>query len=130
MGSFEQTTICGHLGQDPELRYTQTGRSVCNFSVAVDRSYTDSTGQRHAQAAWYRVATWGATAENCAQYLTKGSLVLVVGTVDASGFIDRDGKPAASRELTARSVQFLSSSQQPQPAGDMQPVDEVGDIPF
>lgn len=104
---FSKTIIVGRLGGDPELRLTQSGQSVCSFSVATDRSWTDSTGERQEKTTWFRVTAWGKLADLCNQYLKKGRLVLVEGEVDASAWTPQSGEPRASLELTARNVRFL-----------------------
>jgi single-strand DNA-binding protein len=104
---FSKTIIVGHLGRDPELRYTSGGQSVCSFSVATSRSWTDQNGQPQEKTTWFRVTAWGKLGELCNQYLSKGRLVLVEGEVDASAWSAQTGEPRASLELTARNVRFL-----------------------
>lgn len=106
--SWHQTIIVGNLGGDPELRYMQNGRPVCNFSVAVSERWRDrQTNEQQEKTTWYRVAVWGAQAESCNTYLAKGRQVLVIGNVSARGYTNNSGEAAASLDLTARSVQFL-----------------------
>ncbi len=69
---FSKTIIVGHLGRDPELRYTSGGQPVCSFSVATSRSWTDQSGQPQEKTTWFRVTAWGKLGELCNQYLTKG----------------------------------------------------------
>lgn len=71
--------IIGRLGRDPELRYSQSGSPVCTLNIATDESYTDRDGNRVDRAEWHRVVVFQKAAENCSQYLTKGSLVFVEG---------------------------------------------------
>lgn len=105
---FSKTIIVGHLGRDPELRFTAAGQSVCSFSVATSRSWTDASGERQEKTTWFRVTAWGKLADLCNQYLKKGRLVLVEGEVDASAWMPEQGdQPRASLELTARNVRFL-----------------------
>ena len=111
--SWHQTIVVGNLGGDPELRYMQSGDAVCNFSVAVtDRWRNRQTGEQQERTTWYRVAVWGAQAESCNTYLSKGRRVLVTGNVSARGYVNNNGEAAASLDLRARDVRFLSSRQE------------------
>lgn len=97
---MNQLTIIGNLTRDPETRSTKDGDSVTNFTVAVNRSSGD--------ADFFRVACWGNLGENCAKYLSKGKKVAVIGSVYASAYKDSEGNPAASLEVSAARVEFLS----------------------
>ncbi|NPA89897.1 MAG: single-stranded DNA-binding protein [Chloroflexi bacterium] len=104
---YQQVIIVGNLGSDPEMRFTPSGVPVTSFSVAVNRRWTDSNGEPREKTTWFRVTAWRRLAELCNQYLSKGRLVLVEGEVDASAWLDNQGNPRATLELTARKVQFL-----------------------
>jgi single-strand DNA-binding protein len=113
---FHKVTVVGNLGRDPEMRFTPSGQAVTNFSVATNRQYTASSGERVKETVWFRVSAWGRNAENCNQYLQKGSRVLVEGRMnpdrDSGGpriWTRQDGTPAASYEITAERVVFLST---------------------
>ena len=107
---YQTTVVVGHLGKDPEMRYTPSGQAVTNFSVATSRKWTGTDGQVQEKTTWFKVTAWGKLAETCNQYLNKGKLVLVEGEVDASAWTGQDGTPRATLELTARNVQFLGGS--------------------
>ena len=108
MAGYQYTIIIGNVGRDPELRYTQSGVAVCDFSVAVNRTWTDRTsGQRREETTWFRVSAWRGLAETVSQYVHKGMQIMVTGRVDASAFVGQDGEARASLELTALDVQFL-----------------------
>ena len=107
--SWHQTIIVGNLGGDPELKYMQSGSAVCNFSVAVTESWRDrQTNENREKTTWYRVAVWGGQAESCNTYLQKGSQVMVIGNVSARGYMNNNGEAAASLDMTARNVRFLT----------------------
>ena len=134
MAGWEQTIIVGNVGRDPELRYTASGIAVCDFSVAVTRRYgRDETGNQREKTNWYRVTCWRQQAEIATQYVHKGMQIMVVGTVEASAYLDRSGQPASSLDLTANNFQMLGSRND---AGRGEyddfapPPDDVGDIPF
>lgn len=107
--TYHQTIVVGNLGNDPEMRYLPSGTPVCNMNVAVSERWSDrQTGEKREKTTWYRVAVFGPQADNCAKYLAKGRQVMVVGTVEASAYMNKAGEPAASLELRARDVRFLS----------------------
>ena len=74
-GSLNKVMLIGRLGQDPELRYTQQGASVCTLNLATDEGYKDQTGNMVEKTEWHRVVIWRKLAEIAGQYLKKGSLV-------------------------------------------------------
>lgn len=122
--TYQQITIVGNVGRDPELRYTQGGNAVTDFSVAVNSGYTDSQGQRVERTTWYRVTCWGRLAETAASYLKKGRQVLVVGDrIEANAYTGRDGSARASLDLTANVVRFLGNRNDVANMGDDQGVD-------
>lgn len=105
---WQQCIIIGNLGRDPEMRFTGDGTPVTSFSVAVNRRWTNQDGSQGEKTWWFRVTAWRRLAETCNQYLRKGSPVMVIGEVDASAYIPREGgEPRASLELEARDVRFL-----------------------
>ncbi len=137
---YHNIIIVGNLGRDPEMRYTPSGQAVTNFNVATNRQYTASDGTQVKETIWFRVSTWGKTAEITNQYLRKGSKVLVEGRLNpdqATGgprvWTRQDGTSAASYEITANQVRFLSSRAEDEaamPADDSFGDSEPEDIPF
>ena len=108
---YQKLIIVGRLGRDPELRYSQDGKPVTSFSVATDRSWTDSSGQRQERTVWFRVSVWGNQAEPCAKYLAKGRSVLVEGELtEPRVYQASNGEHRASLDVRAYSVKFLGSS--------------------
>lgn len=108
-GAFEQTIVVGNVGRDAELRYTQSGTAVSDFSVAVTSKWRDnSTNEQREKTSWYRVTAWRGLAEVVGKYVKKGMSVMVVGTVEANAYMGQDGEPRASLDITARDIQFLN----------------------
>lgn len=113
---MNKLTIIGNLTRDPELRATQSGKSVCNFTVAVNRRRgQNNNGQPEAD--FFRVNVWNQLGENCHRYLAKGRKVCVVGPVSASTYQASDGSTRVQLEVTAEDVEFLSSRTEDQAAG-------------
>jgi len=113
---FQTIIVVGNLGKDPEMRYTPSGQAVTSFNVATNRGYTDSNGQQVKETTWFRVSVWGKQAESTHNYLKKGSKVIVEGRLTsdpATGgpriYKRSDGSSAASFEISAVNVRFLSS---------------------
>ena len=126
---MERTMIIGNLCNDPELKTTANGISVCTFTVAVN-GIVKQDGSK--EATFYRVTAWRVLGENCAKYLSKGRKVYVSGTVKAHGYSDKNGNAAASLELTANEVEFLSSAQNKTAEAEFTDAPEISDedIPF
>ena len=108
---MNRLTIIGNLTRDPELRTTQSGISVCSFTVAVNRRKAQNN---QPEADFFRVSAWRELGENCAKWLVKGRKVAVVGPVSVSTYQGQDGKTYANLEVTANDVEFLSSAQDAQ----------------
>jgi len=104
---YQNVIIVGHLGADPEMRYTPSGTPVTNFSVATNRRWTDQQGQPQEETTWFRVVCWGKLAETTNQYLSKGRQVLVQGEIQTRSWEGDDGVTRYTWELRARNVQFL-----------------------
>jgi len=105
---YQQTIVVGHLGRDPEMRYTPDGTPVTSFSIATTRKWTNAEGEPQEKTTWFRVTAWRKQAETCNQYLSKGRLVLVQGEIGVSAWSDKtSGEARATLELTARVVRFL-----------------------
>ena len=118
---YQRLVLVGRLGRDPEMRYTPQGTPVTSFSVATSRKYSTADGQQKEETAWFRVQVWGKQGETVNQYLTKGSKVLVEGSLvpDENGgpkiWTGQDGKPRASFEVRAQTVRFLDSKREAAP---------------
>ena len=130
MAGYVKMIMVGNLGGDPEMRFLPDGTPVCNFSIAANKSWKDAAGVEHEKTTWVRVTAWRGLAEICNQYLTKGRTVLVeADEIKASAYAKNDGTPAASLEVTAKSVTFLGGGQGNGGTTEAAPV-ETEAIPF
>jgi single-strand DNA-binding protein len=108
MASVNKVILVGNLGRDPELRYTQGGQAVANFTLATtDRFTSKDGGERQERTEWHRIVAWGRTAELCAQYLSKGRSVYVEGRLQTREWEDKEGQKRRTTEVVAQTVQFL-----------------------
>jgi single-strand DNA-binding protein len=108
MASVNKVILIGNLGRDPELRYTQGGQAVANFTLATTERFSGRDGgERQERTEWHRVTAWGRTAELCAQYLSKGRSVYVEGRLQTREWEDKEGQKRRTTEIVALSVQFL-----------------------
>lgn len=107
MASFNKITLVGHLGRDPELRYTPQGTAVCKLSLATTEKRKDAQGESQEHTTWFRITVWGRQAELCEQYLAKGRQAYVEGRLSIQEYTDKDGNARLSPEVNATDVQFL-----------------------
>ena len=99
--------IVGRLGRDPELKYLANGTPVCKLSIATDESYTGNDGQRVQTTEWHTASVFGKPAEAAGNYLAKGSLVYVEGSLSTRKWQDQQGQDRYATEIKAQRVQFL-----------------------
>ena len=135
MPSLNQCNFIGHLGQDPEVKYTPSGKAVANFSVAVSEKYG---GKERTE--WVRIVAWDKLAEICGNYLKKGAPVFISGRMQTREWEDKDGNRRFTTEIVAQTMQMLGvrdeggankypQKQQPKRQADIVD-DDDGDIPF
>lgn len=120
-GSLNKVMLIGRLGIDPELRYTQSGQPVCNFRMATDESFTDRDGNKQERTEWHNVVVWGRQGETTANYLSKGRLVYVEGSLQTRKWQDKDGQDRWTTEVKAMRVQFLDSGRDQDGAAPQRP---------
>ena len=141
--SLNSVNIMGNLTRDPELKYTPSGKTVCSLSLANNRVYTKN-GEKTTEVSYFDVEVWGAAAENCNKYLTKGSGIIVEGRLRQDRW-EKDGKTQSRVRIIANNIHFMpkktgassagqsapATGQQPAPAGEAevsvnaQPADAV-----
>ena len=104
---LNKVMIIGHLGRDPEMRYTPSGRPVTTFTVAVSRSWNTVDGERHNETEWFNIVAWGNLAEICKQYLHKGQQVYIEGRLQTRRWEDKEGQKRTSVEVVANEMMML-----------------------
>jgi single-strand DNA-binding protein len=132
---LNRVVLIGRLTRDPELRYTANAVAVTRFSIAVNRNYTNQRGEREAD--FINIVTWRGLAENCANYLQKGSLVGIDGRLQTGKYENQEGRTVFTTDVVAEEVRFLDTKNtggggQTDPfADDGQPVEiKDEDLPF
>ncbi len=106
-GGVNKVILIGHLGADPDMRYTPSGAGVCEFRLATTESWKDKNGQRQERTEWHRIVVWGKMAEICAKYLAKGRQCFIEGRIQTRSWDDKEGKKHYMTEIVANEVQFL-----------------------
>jgi single-strand DNA-binding protein len=125
---LNKVMIIGHLGRDPEMRYTPSGRPVTTYSVATSRSWHSADGERHEETEWFNVVTWGSLAEICNQYLRKGQQVYIEGRLQTRRWDDAEGNKHFTTELVAKEMIMLGERRDM--TGSSQPIEREEDEEF
>jgi single-strand DNA-binding protein len=140
MASVNKVILIGNLGRDPELRYTQGGQAVANFTLATNERFSTKDGEKQERTEWHRVVAWGRTGELCAQYLSKGRSVYLEGRLQTREWEDKEGQKRRTTEIVANTVQFLGGKGESGSGGPASSIAEGGfdsgappppdDVPF
>lgn len=132
---MNRVILIGNLTKDPELTTTNSGISVCRFTLAVSRRFVGASGERETD--FLNIVAWRSQAENCSKYLKKGSKCAVVGAIQTRSYDAQDGTKRYVTEVVASEVEFLSAkdqtdggSQEDAPKAELQPIDNDDDLPF
>jgi single-strand DNA-binding protein len=135
---LNKVMVIGHLGRDPEMRYTPSGRPVTTFTIAVSRSWNTADGERRTETEWFNIVAWGNLAEICKQYLYKGQQIYIEGRLQTRRWEDKEGQKHTSVEVVANEMMMLgerrdnSSQSQEETQSDepSEPVADEDEFPF
>ncbi len=105
--SVNKAILVGHLGSDPELRYTPSGTAVASFRLATNERWTGQDGQANERTTWHNIVVWGKQAEVAKEYLRKGRQVYVEGRIQNRTYDDREGNKRFVSEIVVLNMQFL-----------------------
>ena len=108
-GSVNKVILVGRLGKDPEVKYTPSGAPVAKFSLATDESFKDRTGEKQNRTEWHNIVAWNKLAEICGEYLTKGKLVYIEGSIRSRQWQDQAGNKRTAYDIIANNMQMLGS---------------------
>jgi single-strand DNA-binding protein len=124
MPSMNRVFLAGNLTRDPELRYTPSGMAVAELGLAVSESYKSKTGEMVESVCFVDIQVWGRIAQTCAEYLKKGSPVLVEGKLQLDQWQTKEGEKRSKLRVRADRVQFLGSGGKRRAEAE-----EIGDVP-
>jgi len=133
MASVNKVILVGRLGQDPEVKYTQSGTAVASFSLATSETWKDKeTGEKKEKTEWHKIVAWRRLGEICGEYLKKGSLIYIEGALQTRSWEDKDGNKRWTTEVVAHKMQMLDSKGGSQDQGSQQEPPNIPDdnIPF
>jgi single-strand DNA-binding protein len=128
MANYNRVILVGNLTRDPELRYAPSGAPVCNFDLAVNRTYTTQAGERRDEVCYITIVAWGKQAETCAEYLSKGRTTLVEGRLSQRSWETPEGQKRSKHEVVADRVQFLGGRKGVEEEASPAPAEE--EVPF
>jgi single-strand DNA-binding protein len=114
--SLNKVLLIGHLGRDPEMRYTPSGRPVTTFTLATSRTWKSADGEQHTDTEWFNIVAWGPLAEICKQYLLKGQQIYIDGRLQTRRWDDNDGNKHVNIEIVANEMMMLGDKKEGNPS--------------
>ena len=107
MAGVNKVILLGRVGQDPEMRYTENGTAIANFSVATSEQWKNKDGKKKEKTEWHKVVAWKRLGEICGEYLNKGSQVYIEGRIETRNWEGKDGKKRYTTEVIVKDMQML-----------------------
>jgi len=127
---INKAILIGNLGKDPEVKYTQGGTAIANFSVATTEKWKDkSSGEWKEKTEWHRCDAWGRLGEICGEYLTKGSRVYIEGRIQTDEWQDKDGNKRYTTKIVANEMKMLDRKGEQAPEQDIYGGKDKGPAP-
>jgi single-strand DNA-binding protein len=126
--SVNKVILVGNLGRDPETRYTGAGQAVCNFTLATNETYKDRNGERQKRTEWHKIVAWQKKAEFAQQYLKKGSLIYLEGSIRSREWTDKEGQKRTTVEIIASEFRFIGSKSDSTSVGPRSTAAPAGDF--
>jgi single-strand DNA-binding protein len=117
MPALNKVQLIGHLGKDPQTRFTPTGKKVCTFTLAVNHRWKDKDGNAKESTNWFNIEVWARLGEVCQQYLTKGSLVYLEGRLQTDRY-EHEGETRFITKVIVNEMQMLDRKAEEEPASE------------
>jgi single-strand DNA-binding protein len=127
---LNKVMLIGRLGQEPEMRYTPSGRPLTKFQLATNRSWKSADGEKKTETEWFNVIAWGKLAEICNQYLSKGQQVYIEGRLHTRQWQDEEGGNHSSVEVIAKEMLMLNSKSEEQDSESNEGIHSKDEYPF
>ena len=127
---INRVTLLGHLGNDPEVKHLDSGKTVANFSIATTESWKDKNGEKQSSTEWHNVVAWEKLAEIVEKWLSKGSLIYLEGKLTTRSWEDKDGNTRYTTEVLANTIKMLGGKNGEAKKEEPEPVEETDDLPF
>lgn len=127
---LNKVMLIGRLGQEPEMRYTPSGRPLTKFQLATNRSWKSADGEKKTETEWFNVVAWGKLAEICNQYLSKGQQVYIEGRLHTRQWKDEEGGNHSSMEVIAQEMLMLNSKSEEQDSESKEGILSGDEYPF
>jgi len=112
MLSLNRVELIGHVGADPELKYTPTNKAVVNISVATSERFTDGKGEKQERTEWHRVVIWEKLAELTAERVSKGDLIYIEGRIQTRQYETKEGEKRYATDIVAGKVLFIGGKKE------------------
>jgi single-strand DNA-binding protein len=122
--SVNKVILVGRLGKDPDVKYTPSGAPVAKFSLATDEVFKDRNGEQQKRTEWHNIVAWNKLAEICGEYLTKGKLVYIEGSIRSRQWEDQAGNKRTGIDIVARDMRMLGSKAESERAAAASPAVE------
>ncbi len=127
---LNKVMIIGDLGRDPEMKYTSSGKSITTFSVATNRSWVTSSGERKTETEWFRVVAWGSLAEICYKHLSKSQKVYIEGRLQTHSWEDENNNKHSNVEIVAKEMIILNRKDRNSNDDNSYDDDDIDDMDF
>ena len=112
---MNRVQLYGNVGADPDVKILQSGKTVAKFSLATNKSYTNSTGEKITETSWHNIVLWGKVAETASKYVKKGSSIILEGEISYRTYENKEGQTVYVTEIVGKALHFVGSKKEEKP---------------